>query len=321
MKSFFNFGKSFATVKISCIYDHEHSISNLNEKLEKDFGLSYVIDIDNGASKILFDFGTRWEVLKNNADEMGIDLSDVNIAVLSHMHFDHGGALQEFLTYNKNAVVVMNNNGFDENGNVRPYYSKRTGSVDFIGINFDSEKYREQTLRYPELNKDMSTLLFFQEKMMDPEEFEIFELPLLYPLEHELPKGTNHLMKMDVSVEGNFVQDDFSHEQSLLIRGIGDSEKVLLICGCSHNGVLNIIDSSRYALFDCEKIDYVVGGFHLGFDKDQNYDYIANELLEKTETCYTGHCTGMYAFEELENRMGKDRIQYFGLGDEIVVEL
>ena len=51
--------------------------------------------IDTGKNKILFDMGQS-NLFEKNAEKLGIDLSEVDIAILSHGHYDHGGGLKRF---------------------------------------------------------------------------------------------------------------------------------------------------------------------------------------------------------------------------------
>lgn len=57
-------------------------------------GLSLYIETKN--HKILFDFGQS-DIFIQNAKILGVDLSQVDIAILSHGHYDHGGGLKIFL--------------------------------------------------------------------------------------------------------------------------------------------------------------------------------------------------------------------------------
>ena len=52
----------------------------------------------------MFDTGQS-ELFSKNAEALGIDLGGVDIAVLSHGHYDHGGGLAKFLELNKTAPV------------------------------------------------------------------------------------------------------------------------------------------------------------------------------------------------------------------------
>ncbi len=78
-----------------------------------------------------------------------------------------------------------------------------------------------------------------------------------------------------------FVPDDFSHEQNLVIW---QNEKAVLIAGCAHRGILNIVRqfASDYGRFP----DVVIGGFHLhsrGTGKSEApeaVDALARELLQ-----------------------------------------
>ncbi|WP_413700438.1 MBL fold metallo-hydrolase [Psychromonas sp. KJ10-10] len=69
--------------------------------LQHEHGLS--IFIKHQDKRILFDNGQN-EVLFHNADRLGISLSDLDIIILSHGHYDHGGNLASLLLANPNAL-------------------------------------------------------------------------------------------------------------------------------------------------------------------------------------------------------------------------
>ena len=69
-----------------------------------EFGLSLHVEV-NG-SKILFDMGSS-AAFASNAKVLGIDISDVDVAVVSHHHFDHGGGLERFFELNDQAAVFL----------------------------------------------------------------------------------------------------------------------------------------------------------------------------------------------------------------------
>ena len=83
-------------------------------------GLSLYIETER--HKLLFDLGPDGTLLKN-AEKRGIDLGQVDAAVISHGHFDHGGALAAFLKVNHTAKVYIQRRAFEK------HFSKSLGFV------------------------------------------------------------------------------------------------------------------------------------------------------------------------------------------------
>ena len=65
-------------------------------------GLSLYIETQR--HKVLFDMGPDASFLEN-AKRLGVDISQVDVAFLSHGHYDHGGGLSAFLQENSRADV------------------------------------------------------------------------------------------------------------------------------------------------------------------------------------------------------------------------
>lgn len=131
-----------------------------------------------------------------------------------------------------------------------------------------------------------------------------------------VPSGNIDLFMKDGDA---FVQDNFAHEQNLIISENG---KTLLVAGCAHNGIINIIDR-----FNAEKgcqPDYVIGGFHLyNHGTKQNeapnvVDDIGNILLETHSQYYTCHCTGIESYNRLKTVMGEN-IDYISTGEQLTI--
>jgi len=76
-----------------------------NPDLKTDWGFSCFIQ---GAEKnILFDTGTRGNILLSNMNRLSIDPQDIEIVVLSHFHKDHTGGLPALLKENPNVTVYV----------------------------------------------------------------------------------------------------------------------------------------------------------------------------------------------------------------------
>ena len=79
------------------------------EDMITEHGLS--LYIETGKVKILFDMGQS-DAFYKNAQKLGIDLSKVDIAVLSHGHYDHGGGLKRFMEINSRAPIYVMRDAF-----------------------------------------------------------------------------------------------------------------------------------------------------------------------------------------------------------------
>jgi len=90
-----------AAVKFTVLYDNYVH----REGTKADWGFSCLIE---GTEKtILFDTGTKPEVLMHNIEVLGIDLKTVDLVVLSHGHGDHTGGLPAVLERNPQVEVLF----------------------------------------------------------------------------------------------------------------------------------------------------------------------------------------------------------------------
>ena len=70
-----------------------------------DFEAGLALYIEYNGKKILLDGGTSGKFAAN-ADKLGIDLSQVELGVLSHGHFDHADGLCAFFPLNDKVTVL-----------------------------------------------------------------------------------------------------------------------------------------------------------------------------------------------------------------------
>ena len=254
-----------------------------DENLGSQHGLSLHIKTAN--NQILFDMGQD-DLLVKNARAMNINLDKVDMAFVSHGHFDHGSGLWYFMNENFKAPIYVQKGFF---GN---YVLRKSDSDMNIGIagSVPSE-------RIIELNgsKKLSENIVLLSN----------------------PQGRGFLPNNEgllVLKNGEWVDDDFNHEHNLVISENG---KNVLIHGCAHRGVVNILNQ---AIDEFGKIDVCVGGFHLMNTHAEAYlKELAAELNKHKTKFYTCHCTGLPQFEILKSIMG-NKIDYIRAGDLLNIE-
>ena len=236
------------------------------DNLRCEHGLS--LYLETGNHKILFDAGQS-SAFAENAEKLGVDLREVDFAVLSHGHYDHGGGLERFLEINKTAPVYISSHAFE------PHYSANG----YIGL--DLQLQGKEQLRSV------------------AEETALAEGITLYQLD-VVPADTAGL---EMEEQGQRKPDDFRHEQYLLVEEGG---KRILISGCSHKGILQIMEAFRP--------DILVGGFHfMKITAEETLRKAAEKLLEYDTVYYTGHCTGQTQYAYLKSVMG-DQLHYIATG-------
>jgi len=87
------------TLSMRIVYDN----NPYNEILKPDWGFSCFI---SGLEKsILFDTGTKGNILLSNMEKMGILPDDIDVVFLSHDHKDHTGGLESLLEKNSEIEV------------------------------------------------------------------------------------------------------------------------------------------------------------------------------------------------------------------------
>ena len=73
--------------------------------------------VETSEHKLLVDLGPSDETIKN-AENLGIDLSQVDTVILSHGHYDHSGGIKAFSQINPCAVIYMQKSASDEKSKI-----------------------------------------------------------------------------------------------------------------------------------------------------------------------------------------------------------
>ncbi|MBQ8744192.1 MAG: MBL fold metallo-hydrolase [Mailhella sp.] len=246
-----------------------------DERFAAEHGLSLYIEAQG--RRILFDTGQS-DAFARNAKTLGIDLAAVDMAILSHGHYDHSGGMLHFMEINSHAPVYVSEQAFGR---------------------FEASDGRDIGI---------APALADQRRIVRTGDFLALGPGLeLHSCNAEPRPYASHSGGLLMYREGKLVQDDFLHEQYLCIRENG---KLVVISGCSHKGILNIMHWLNP--------DVLIGGFHFmkletsGEGKEE-LDRAAEELAGYETEYYTCHCTGKKQFDSLKEQLG-DRLHYFAGG-------
>jgi len=263
--------------------------TTVSKDLNSEHGLS--LYIETKSHNILFDVGAS-RLFLDNAQKLNVDITDVGLVVISHGHYDHGGGLRTFLKENTKAEVFLHNLAFEK------HYALRPGNnLEFIGLEEDL--------------KQNSRFIFTEDQFFISNGIQVFSN--ITPKEPP-PVSNRGLLK---NQNDKMVEDTFLHEQNLIIEEDG---KTLLLTGCAHNGIVNIIE--HFHAVKGYMPDYVIGGFHLSsrlVNEDSSViQRIGRYLVNTKAKFYTCHCTGIEPYKQLKSIMGEN-IDYISTGSQLIL--
>lgn len=250
-------------------------------------GLSILVKTEE--ENILFDTGQGIGVVCNSL-ALNEDLRKVTKVVLSHGHSDHTGGLENVLSINSTAKILLKESAFAEK------YSNSTGTMRKIGMNLKQEK------------EDYKNEFVFVN-----EELEINKSVKLLGRISNYTDFENDENKMFVSKNNEFVKDNFEDELVMIVE---DIDGLNIIVGCAHKGIINIIKTVQEK-YKGKKIKSVLGGFHLKGKSEERKQKTIEELKKlDIDRFYINHCSGVDFYAEMKKEFG-DRVEYAFVGFEV----
>lgn len=270
-------------LRITALMDNKPSE---HKSLVNEHGLSYLIEGDG--YRILFDCGATaapW----HNAHRLGLSVSDLDAVVLSHSHYDHAAGYRDLI----------------ENGG--------GSSLLYTGPEFFCPKFAGDGMKYTDLSAgfDQSFLkkhhIAHQEvtgvTQIAPGVYLIASFPRVHPFE-TIPKRFLRLTNAGME------PDDFRDEICLALEVGG---KLVVLVGCSHPGILNMVQRVHNALG--LPVQAVYGGTHL-VEADESRIHATLTELQAMGLKVLGlsHCSGELA----EQCLGADPSVlscHMGVGD------
>lgn len=277
----YNGGNNMATkLKITVLVEN----TVYTEGLLAEHGLSLLLEFEN--RKYLFDSG-QGMALKNNAQKIGLNFNKLDGLILSHGHYDHTGGVSHLLEVNPMLDIYAHPDFQIDRYSQR---GKRLVPVSYSG---------------PEIKEfnEISNLTEIESGMF---------------LTGEIKNAENYINeKYKRKNNNNYVSDNFSDDLSLYFEG---ENGLIVILGCSHKGVLNILREIE-SKSGISEIDKVIGGMHLMSADQQKLQKIIDYFKFKdVNEVYPLHCTGRKAASFFKEKLG-DKIKFAGVGSIIEGEI
>jgi 7,8-dihydropterin-6-yl-methyl-4-(beta-D-ribofuranosyl)aminobenzene 5'-phosphate synthase len=239
----------------------------------------YSVFIGYSGKTILFDGGFSAEILKHNAEALGVDLRKVHVAVVSHSHEDHTTGIDYLLSVNKSVKLYLPSDMGDTAESSRKFkqgYRYQYDNIEFVGRN-------REILPGITLVATTSALTgVFSKYPPNEKDPELWGLP----------------------------------EISLALN-LDDGRKILFV-GCSHTGVENIVRAVKDSLHSDVAL-LIGGFHLLPYSAEATTaiaELLMDSL--GVERIAPAHCTGAVADSIFLNRY-PNKYVYAGLGTKVIL--
>lgn len=244
---------------------HEHGLSML---------------IEHQQQRILFDNG-QGEALFFNAEKLNVSLNDLDIIILSHGHYDHGGNLATLLLANPNAKFYAHPDCKNIRYSLHPNKPIRTISLSPANI--------DAINAFPPAQIHMIT--------------EVTEVTKGVWLTGAIPR-----LSESEDTGGPFFLDKAGQCEDLLKDDmslcIETKTGLMVVCGCCHSGIINTLEYIKQQTKPNTKINTLIGGLHLINANQQrlkqSIEYLNKQAIQHI---YPGHCTGEHAMQLLQQQL------------------
>lgn len=284
---------------------------------ESEWGLSILIEHREHAT--LLDAGASG-LFAENARKLGVDLAAVNVAALSHAHYDHSDGFDAFFQVNDAAKLFVAASAREN------CYDTEDGKLCYIGVSrglFARHAHRIECVSRPtEIAPDVWALPhttpnlaekgakagMFTTEERTPEKPVTKKPTADEPLDESptAEESTSERPAAENPDPATLHPDDFSHEQSIVVKL---DEDLAVFSSCSHCGP-DVVMAEVHQFMPDQPIRALIGGFHLYDTPDEEVRALAGRMKnEGVELAYTGHCTGERAFKILQEELGEDVIK------------
>lgn len=239
--------------------------------------VSFFVEADG--KKILFDAGYS-DVFITNAQKLGIDLLDVDMVVLSHGHLDHTWGLTHLIHYFSEKKWLGNEVK-------RPILIAHP--IIFASRSFESDPEIGSLLKEETLKKFFDIQLTKKPLQLSDKLTFMGEIERANDFEAQKNIGM-------VWQNGKKIPDMVMDDSALVCQA---KEGLVIITGCSHAGICNILEQARIITGQSQVVD-VVGGFHLLNPSLEQMNGTKTYLSKLKPSCiHACHCTDLKSKIEL----------------------
>jgi 7,8-dihydropterin-6-yl-methyl-4-(beta-D-ribofuranosyl)aminobenzene 5'-phosphate synthase len=269
-------------------------------------GLACLVTVQKGKETrtLLFDSGPEDRTFEQNVSRLGVDLGIVDAMVLSHGHWDHGGAMLRALQ------LIRDRNG----GREVPYYAHpdmfRTRAT----------RLGNDQMRPMEDVPSVEALTAFGARVVNTREAEVILDGMAY-VSGEIPRVTTYERGLKGqhrrTLDGTgWELDELIMDERFVavnVRGKG----IVVLTACSHAGVVNVLTHAR-ACFEDQPLHAVLGGLHLtGSNEKIIPDTIGGMRDFGLDVIAPGHCTGWRAVNAFAQAFGEEKLAPLAVGKRI----
>jgi 7,8-dihydropterin-6-yl-methyl-4-(beta-D-ribofuranosyl)aminobenzene 5'-phosphate synthase len=229
-------------------------------------GVSFLIE-QNGTT-ILFDTGQDAAPILSNMEILGIH-PQIDYIFLSHCHYDHtGGLLGMLKAIDREVPIIAHPTIFRSHFVVKPQFRK-------VGIPFERRRIEKHgKLLLTNAPFQIVKNVYSTGEIIQREDFE------------------KSILDVYTLKDGNQTRDELLDDMSMVIT---TSEGLVVVSGCSHAGIVSIVNHAIRMTGD-SRVKAVIGGFHLLHAQKERIVKTAEAFRNLgVEEVYTGHCTGLRA--------------------------
>jgi 7,8-dihydropterin-6-yl-methyl-4-(beta-D-ribofuranosyl)aminobenzene 5'-phosphate synthase len=252
-------------------------------------GVSYFIEVDG--KKVLFDVGYS-DAFIRNAQKLDINLLETDFVVLSHGHLDHTWGLVPLIQLYTEGSIEHRRMKFPALvAHPKVLGSKKEGDIPELGSILNESKLASFfDLKFSRAAQQISENLLFLGEIERSTDFEARE-----------PVGL-------VIEDGQERGDDLLDDSAIVYQS---PQGLVIITGCSHAGICNIVEYARQVTGEQRVVD-IVGGFHLLNPAEKQLQGTI-EYLQKVNPAavHACHCTDLQSKIEMSRSLN---IKEVGVG-------